>query len=59
MKILIGLSILTILSWLFSVVKWIIYYRKKDIDKAQFWTYSFLINSLILNILNLGIQCIK
>ncbi|HID0768047.1 TPA: hypothetical protein ACXDAZ_002576 [Clostridium botulinum] len=60
MKILLGLLfILTFISWLFSVIKWIIYYRKKDINKAQFWVYSLLINSFILTLLNIGMKCVK
>ncbi|APR02529.1 putative membrane protein (plasmid) [Clostridium botulinum] len=60
MKILLGLLfILTFISWLFSVIKWFIYCRKKNINKSQFWLCSLLISCFILNILNLGIQCIK
>ncbi|GAA0083402.1 hypothetical protein UT300006_40330 [Clostridium sp. CTA-6] len=53
------LFMLTVLSWSFSFFKWITYSRKKNINKAHFWVYSLLINSLILNILNLGMKCIK
>lgn len=60
MKILLGLLfILTFIAWLFSFVKYIICYRKENISKAQFWVNQLLLNSIILNVLSLGIQCVK
>lgn len=50
---------ITLVGWLFCLLKWLIYLKKKDSDKMMVGSMWLLLLSAVLNILNLLNKYIK